>query len=1223
MRLQNENLWINTVFQDVLSYDCPFIPNVIMGEHDEHKYPFEQENSQNLSQATSYKVINSFKLDEKYEDRDNPSLSCDDDQFDGHKWKFDGHKWIPPDNRKEATYNMINDKQIHMIEYIHSIQKYYPITHNHEHIQEQNDTVIRAINNSNRSSTSHKALILQQSDTGANACATNDLQALYDVVYIKPININSAHKSASMSMVAVGRIRLQTTTDDYITPLCYYSPDIDGTIISPTAIVQEFRSKFKGFQKVCDCNTNKGYLCFNTNDPNASEPILPLFSQNNLWYHQTNNECSTINTQPSSEPIQINKLSKAASYELWHQRLCHPGKNIMESIHNHALGVPKLKGNSFWKCPSCMSAKCQKTYHTQPQLHQPNRKWKKATLQDLLFEEDEDQEDELHLPQALPGQHFHCDFGFMRSKSYQQKDEDGKLQTSIDGKRAYLLIIDRATRYMWVYLANSKRPPIQFCKSILNKFKSSTKHRTIRCDQGELASSNDFKRMLQEEQFTLQVTGSNNSKQNGMAERPHRTLAQMVRCILQGAGLGAEYWSYALQHSVHVKNRLPHKSIGKSPYEAFTGQKPNLTSMRIFGSRIVAQSPRSKTGKLDTNNVATGIFVGFTGTDKNVYYIDDKTKRTKIGSWIEFDEAHYSVPAEFAPIAAQTLQRVGYHPTKDSETTPFATTVAFHLKSPTATPPTCSKDHQFYHLPLDVSPMVVPAGATKIIQTGVSVEADKVAYGEIKQLINTTLPTLKILQGNVELNKDKELMIIVHNDSDQELKLTADDAIATLYIPSTIRPTTTVVPYKPAQRKSKRLQSHTNARAAKLEASLQVSIDIPYDLEMTSDPYNNHTYRVININSRSPTLGMKIEQCKIRNMPILKSCMPGLPSAKIPNWRNDLRNSYITRVNGVPVKTKGEIIEQIEVCKLAKLKHVEITFSTMEKQGLHPQHGVPQLYYDQLQLIAQHIFEIQHLDNLQPDLITHLNNHDINKVINKLKQKHNHFTLSQLKKRSDWPEWDASIFKQLDQYHDQSTFDEPGPLPKGANLLSLCWVYLIKLDGNNTKKSRCVCNGSPRFQGTVTLAQTYASALDQTGAKMFWATCAVNNYIVLGADASNAFAEAPPPKAPLYVRIDENYKRWYKQKFPDKPNLPDDYVLRVRKALQGHPESPRLWAQLIDKIIKNLNLQPCTHERCLYFTENYNNTNKRVIFLRQVDDFAIACQDITTAKQVIADINSK
>ena len=345
---------------------------------------------------------------------------------------------------------------------------------------------------------------------------------------------------------------------------------------------------------MCDCDANKGNLSFDPVDNSVPLTVLPLFSTNNLWYHQTEGTAESVKSTHCDEPAipnTINKLSKAASFELWHQRLCHPGTNIMTSIHNHALGIPKLSRNSFWKCSSCMESKCQKTYHTQTTQPSQPKKWKKATLKELLYDENEDQKDDMYLPGSLPGQHFHCDFGFMRSKSYQQKDDEGKLQTSIDGKRAYLLIIDRYTRYMWVYIANSKRPPIQFCKSVLNKFKSSTKHRTVRCDQGELASSNDFKKMLQEEEFSLQVTGSNNSRQNGMAECPHRTLAQMVRCTLQGAGLGPEYWSYALQHCVSVKNRLPHKMLKKSPYKALTGNKPNLKNLRVFGSRVVAQTP--------------------------------------------------------------------------------------------------------------------------------------------------------------------------------------------------------------------------------------------------------------------------------------------------------------------------------------------------------------------------------------------------------------------------------------------------------------------------------------------------------------------------------------------------------------------------------------------------------------------------------------------------------
>ena len=88
-------------------------------------------------------------------------------------------------------------------------------------------------------------------------------------------------------------------------------------------------------------------------------------------------------------------------------------------------------------------------------------------------------------------------------------------------------------------------------------------------------------------------------------------------------------------------------------------------------------------------------------------------------------------------------------------------------------------------------------------------------------------------------------------------------------------------------------------------------------------------------------------------------------------------------------------------------------------------------------------------------------------------------------------------------------FDEPCQIPDGSNVLSLLWIYLVKVDG--TKKARCVCNGSKRMRGTVTLAETYAGSLEQTAARIFWAAVALKSLIAIGADASNAFAEAPAP----------------------------------------------------------------------------------------------------------------
>ena len=130
--------------------------------------------------------------------------------------------------------------------------------------------------------------------------------------------------------------------------------------------------------------------------------------------------------------------------------------------------------------------------------------------------------------------------------------------------------------------------------------------------------------------------------------------------------------------------------------------------------------------------------------------------------------------------------------------------------------------------------------------------------------------------------------------------------------------------------------------------------------------------------------------------------------------------------------------------------------------------------------------------------------------------------------------------------------------------------------------------------------------------------------MTIGADAANAFAEAPPPVAPLYVYIDEQYREWHRERFPGEKPIPSGHIMRAKRALQGHPESPRLWAKLVDRIIRKLKLTPCTHEPNLYYASNYKGmTSKKVLLLRQVDDFAISCEDEKLFKEVIADIQSE
>ena len=79
-------------------------------------------------------------------------------------------------------------------------------------------------------------------------------------------------------------------------------------------------------------------------------------------------------------------------------------------------------------------------------------------------------------------------------------------------------------------------------------------------------------------------------------------------------------------------------------------------------------------------------------------------------------------------------------------------------------------------------------------------------------------------------------------------------------------------------------------------------------------------------------------------------------------------------------------------------------------------------------------------------------------------------------------------------------------------------------------------------------------------------------------------------------------------------------MIPILSAMQGHPESPCLWEKHADAILCELGLTPTIHEPCL----NSGIINgKRLILMRQVDDFAIAALDSHTADLLLDMLDDK
>nr|GFA27887.1 putative zinc finger, CCHC-type [Tanacetum cinerariifolium] len=104
-----------------------------------------------------------------------------------------------------------------------------------------------------------------------------------------------------------------------------------------------------------------------------------------------------------------------------------------------------------------------------------------------------------------------------------------------------------------------------------------------------------------------QYTMPRTPQQNGVAKRRNRTLMDMVRSMLN-SNLPEFLWTEALKTAVHVLNRVPSKFVPKTPYEIWTGRKPNLRYLRVWGCPVEAKLYNPQSQKLDLKTISFFFF---------------------------------------------------------------------------------------------------------------------------------------------------------------------------------------------------------------------------------------------------------------------------------------------------------------------------------------------------------------------------------------------------------------------------------------------------------------------------------------------------------------------------------------------------------------------------------------------------------------------------------------
>ena len=211
---------------------------------------------------------------------------------------------------------------------------------------------------------------------------------------------------------------------------------------------------------------------------------------------------------------------------------------------------------------------------------------------------------------------------------------------SIGGWKYYISFGDDSVRYVTaLFLREKGDAPIRIKEHAIKIKQRFGKGLTyLRVDNGKELVNDEVRKFCAEEGITIETSAPYSPSQNGIAERFNRTLIELVRAMLIAKELPTFLWDEAVSHATYIRNRSPTKALkGKTPYEAWTGKKPDVSHFREFGSDVWILDEDKNRSKLAPKSKKM-VFVGFMEGSKAVRYWDKKMRNIKVSRNFAFNE---------------------------------------------------------------------------------------------------------------------------------------------------------------------------------------------------------------------------------------------------------------------------------------------------------------------------------------------------------------------------------------------------------------------------------------------------------------------------------------------------------------------------------------------------------------------------------------------------------
>lgn len=361
-----------------------------------------------------------------------------------------------------------------------------------------------------------------------------------------------------------------------------------GDVQIKTRTNREHRILLKGVQYVPGLTTNLLSVCQLINNGNRV-----CFGENGCKIYNPENvlvATASLNNNVYKLDVCESVCFQAVSSDIWHQRLGHINDSYLNKTAKLVDGLIYKGQANTQNCEVCCKGK-------QARLPFPKDGGRAEGLLQLV----------------------HTDIcGPMET-------------TSLGGAKYFFTLIDDYSRMCFIYFLKTKDEAFERFKEFKNLVENqqNTRIKILRSDNGGEFCNSDFNRYLKNAGIVHQTSNSHTPQQNGMAERFNRTLVEKAKCLMFDEGLDKSLWAEACNAACYLKNRTASSTVLKTPYELWTGRKPNLSHLRVYGSTVMVHVPKINRKKWDQKSVKH-ILVGYDETTKGYRCYNPGTRKVII-----------------------------------------------------------------------------------------------------------------------------------------------------------------------------------------------------------------------------------------------------------------------------------------------------------------------------------------------------------------------------------------------------------------------------------------------------------------------------------------------------------------------------------------------------------------------------------------------------------------